>query len=124
MSTVIAAERGRELWRGVLRAGALVATIGAVGALGACGERRADDGVEYPRPLGFAPTSGSIEGGRLVFVDVDDASEAAARASRSVTGATVDEVSRGEWSSARTSVTSSPGLTSGKAERSSVTTCS
>src|SRR5436309_3619386 len=72
MSTVIAAERGREFWRGVLRAGALVATIGAVGALGACGERRADDVVEHPRPLGFAPTSGSIEGGRLVFVDVDE----------------------------------------------------
>src|SRR6058998_3284088 len=72
MSTVIAAERGREFWRGVLRAGALVATIGAVGALGACGERRAHDVVEHPRPLGFTPTSGSIEGGRLVFVDVDE----------------------------------------------------
>src|SRR5262249_33967219 len=51
---------------------ALVATIGAVGALRTCGERRADDRVEHPRPLGFAPTSGSIEGGRLVFVDVDE----------------------------------------------------
>ena len=71
-NTVTTAERGREFWRGVLLAGALIATIGAVGAPGAGGERRADDRVEHPRPLGFAPTSGSIEGGRVVFVDVDE----------------------------------------------------
>src|SRR5437879_9865251 len=71
-NTVTTAERGREFWRGVLLAGTLIATIGAAGARGACGERRADDRVEHPRPLGFAPTSGSIEGGRVVFVDVDE----------------------------------------------------
>ena len=71
-NTVTTAERGREFWRGVLLAGTLIATIGAAGAPGACGERRADDRVEHPRPLGFAPTSGSIEGGRVVFVDVDE----------------------------------------------------
>src|SRR6266540_3241502 len=78
---VTTAERGREFWRGVLLAGALIAMIGAVGALGGCGGLsrgsstalgRADDRLEPPRPLGFAPTSGSIEGGRLVFVDVDE----------------------------------------------------
>jgi alanine racemase len=69
---VAATAPGREFWRGVLLAGALIAMIGAVGALGASGERRADDRVENPRPLGFAPTSGSIEGGRLVFVEVDE----------------------------------------------------
>src|SRR5439155_16394629 len=63
------AERGREFWRDVLLAGALIAMIGAPGA---GGERRADDRVEHPRPFGFAPTSGSIEGGRLVFVDIDE----------------------------------------------------
>src|SRR6266545_4904026 len=72
--TVTTAERDREFWRGVLLAGALIATIGAVGCAlgGAGGERRADHRVEHPRPLGFAPTSGSIEGGRLVFVVVDE----------------------------------------------------
>src|SRR5262245_5088209 len=70
--TETASERGREFWRGVRLTGALVATIGAVGALGAWGECRADDRGEHPRPLGFAPTSGSIDGGRLVFVDVDE----------------------------------------------------
>src|SRR5438552_18167614 len=69
---VTTAERGREFRRGVLLAGALIAMIGAVGALGVCGERRADDRIERPRPLGFAPTSGSSEGGRLVFVDIDE----------------------------------------------------
>src|SRR5262245_30401426 len=58
-------ERGRAFWRGVGLAGALVAAVAAVGAPA---ERRADDRVEHPRPLGFAPASGSIEGGRLVFV--------------------------------------------------------
>src|SRR5262245_7036571 len=62
--TVTTAGRGREFWRGVLFAGSLIAMIGAVGALGAS--------VEHARPLGFAPTSGSIEGGRLIFVDVDE----------------------------------------------------
>ncbi len=69
---VTAPELGREFWRGVLLAGALAAMIGAAAALGASAERRADDRVEHPRPLGFAPTSGSIEGGRLVFVEVDE----------------------------------------------------
>src|SRR5205809_3197450 len=71
-NTVTTAERGREFWRGVLLAGTLIRAVGAAGARGACGERRADGGVEHPRPLGFAPTSGSIEGGRVVFVDVDE----------------------------------------------------
>src|SRR5207249_11236890 len=61
---VTTAERGRDFWRGVFLASALIALIGAVGALGA--------GGEHPRSLGFAPTSGSIEGGRLIFVDVDE----------------------------------------------------
>jgi alanine racemase len=65
-------ERGQKLWLGVLCAGALVATIGALGVFGGCGARLAEGRVEQPRPVGFAPTSGSIEGGRLVFVDVDE----------------------------------------------------
>src|SRR5438128_715585 len=69
---VSTAERGREFWRGVLLAGALITTIGAASVFGLCGERRPENLVEHPRPLGFAPTSGSIEGGRLVFVDVDE----------------------------------------------------
>src|SRR3989442_15954808 len=69
---VTTAERGREFRRGVLLAGALIATIGAVGALGA--------GGEHARPLGFAPTSGSIEGGRLIFVDIDEGPPARGRA--------------------------------------------
>jgi len=63
--TVTTAERDRKFWRGVLLAGALLATIGVVAAPDASGERRADDRVEHPRPLGFAPASGSIEGGKL-----------------------------------------------------------
>jgi alanine racemase len=66
---VTAAERGAALRRRVLLAGALVAMVAAVGARG---ERQADDRVGQPRPLGFAPASGSMEGGRLVFVDVDE----------------------------------------------------
>jgi len=69
LDPVTTSERGR--WCGLLRAGALVAAI-AGGALGVCGECRADDRVEHPRPLGFAPASGSMKGGRLVFVDVDE----------------------------------------------------
>jgi alanine racemase len=74
------AERSREFCRGVLRAGALVATIGAVVTLGACGEHRAAKRVEHPRPPGFAPASGSIDGGRLVFVDVDESPAVRGRA--------------------------------------------
>src|SRR5262245_33146345 len=59
MATI--AERGRHFWRCLLLAGALFATIGAVSAP-----------VEHPRPLGLAPTSCSIQGGRLVFLDVDE----------------------------------------------------
>jgi alanine racemase len=76
--TVTAAGRGLEFWRGV-RARALVAVIGAIAALGA-DECRADDRVQHPRPVGFAPASGSIEGGRLVFVDVDESPTVRGRA--------------------------------------------
>src|SRR5215216_6596715 len=68
----ITARRGQEFWRGVLLAGVLIAIIGAVGALAPSGESQANDRVEHPRPLGFTPTSGSIEGGRLVLVELDE----------------------------------------------------
>ena len=56
----------RQLWSGVILAFALTATIGACG--------------EPPRPRGFAPTSASIAGGRLIFVDVDEGPSVRGRA--------------------------------------------
>src|ERR1041384_5319493 len=60
----------------------LAATLGAVCMLGACAsERRAADRVERPRTIAFSPTSGSIEGGRLVFVDIHDGPHVRGRSS-------------------------------------------
>src|SRR5688572_3213073 len=66
------ADRGRVFWRGVRLIFALIATITAAGTLGASGDGPADDRLKHPRPLAFAPTAGSIEGGRLVLVEVDE----------------------------------------------------
>ena len=52
--------KDRQFWPSVVVGIVLTATTGASGDPAGAG------------PLGFAPTSGSIEGGRLVFVDVDE----------------------------------------------------
>ncbi len=61
---------GRGFWRGFIVTGLLFAIGGAVGSFGA--RRAANNSADKPLPLGFAPRSGSVEGGCLVFVDVGE----------------------------------------------------